>query len=314
MRIYKTILSLFMICLLLPGSSWAGGTDTEFAQAKKQLAADKAALLKTLGVVAGTSGSVALLGYALNRSLAAPKSLIQQVARLPQPKGVRSRSSKHLINEKNYLKQEAEKLTRLAAMIQERRKILPKKGILSSNEVLPAKQVQKISKELKILDQVFIERYDKFDLRFNLYKADIKEFQRSGLIKRIETRAISTMEKEAAYIGGKQAVKGAVKAAPLVILLLWAATAQASPQEAAMASRLSQTPSLVLSLTPQEEKEIEKSQTLREIYIQIANHVHQLVQEPACQWEIWAEESAAQQTLQKELPKIRQEMLKVMAQ
>ncbi len=303
-------LTLILIAVLLAVAPCFAQAD--FEQAKAQLQQDHDALVKTAGVVVGSAAAVGLVGYVVNRALYTPINLVEMTARLAAPTKANSKSAQYLMREKSKLQREASALSRVAAMAKQRQQELAPKGPFYNREYLPAKKYQRLTRENEILEKVFQDKYEAFNHRFHMYKADYKEFLRTGKIKRIEAPIVKIIQQETAQVE-KQLLRRGGKALPLVILLVWATSSDLSAQEVSMARRMGEQPALLLSLTAEEENKIKNNAVLTQIYIQTAQEIHQLLSLSAEQWQTLAQEHCGKDFAAKQLPLLRQELIKALA-
>lgn len=305
----RKILLLFIIFVLSTAPVMA---QENFNRAKAQLSQDYASLLKTAELVAGTA-AVGLVGYVVNRTLNAPLSLLDVTARLSAPVKGHSKSAQYLMRQKNKLQKDAFSLSKVAAMAKQRQEALSSQSALYEREWRLTKKYKRLQHESDILQRVFEERYEAFNRNFTMYKADYKEFVRTGKIRKIESPVIKIPASQASS-ASKQILRRGGKALPLAVLLVWAASSELSAQEAAMARRMGQQPALLLSLTEEEENKIKNSPVLTQMYIQTAWHIHQLCSLSAAQWHALAQEHAGEEFSSKQLPLLRRELIKTLAQ
>ena len=274
----KKIFVLFVCVCCVSLTGWAG-QEKRFAQAKRQLEADNKIFWNTIGIVAGISGTAGLADYIIGRIRCHPKTLEEIVARLPAPASSRSTDAKYLLREKKQLQQEAARITRLSSVLEERRAAYWAREKTWSVNPQAVIEGQRISKEIRILEGVLQKRYGVFHQRFIMYKSNYKRFVRRGKIHTVKIGLSSSASTEISPMS-KKLLKRAKGTLPLLVLLGWIYWAQASSTEGAMAQRLERHPGLVFSLTQDEEEKIANSRLLTDLYIQIADGVHQIVQMP----------------------------------
>lgn len=283
-----------------------------FEQAKAQLQQDHDALVKTAGVVVGSAAAAGLVGYVVNRALYTPINLVEMTARLAAPSKGNTKSARYLIREKGKLRQEASALSRVAAMAKQRQQEMAPKGPFYKQEWLPASKYKRLKKEYEILEKIFQDKYEAFNRRFYAYKTDYKEFLRTGKINRLE-RSIAKIASEESAVAGKQILRRGGKALPLFLLLVWASSSDLSAEETGMARRMGTQPALLLSLSQAEENKIKNNAVLTQIYIQTAQEIHQLRSLTPSQWQALAQESAGEEFATKQLPLLRQQLIKALA-
>lgn len=281
-----------IVCLVLALCLWGGPVSAQevqlsFDQAKQQLQQDHDQFLQNLAQAVGAAAAVTVGGKMLYRRWQGSKSLRSLVEELVVPRGS-SRAVRYLEQEREALLRESEKLEQLCQMIRRRQ---PKKTFFW--EAAPALTPRK-RREVDILKRVLNQRYVPFEARLSAYKAAYKEYMRTNTIAAAKGAAARPALTSVAKAPAQQTVKVLSKKWPLVFLLA-VTLASDTPAVSRMAQRLEQNPSLALSLTPQDEQIVRRSEELTDMYVHIASQVHELVQLPPEQLQTLAEQAQMQQ-------------------
>ncbi len=281
-----------IFCLGLALCLWGGPVlaqeaQSHFDQAKQQLQQDNDQFLQNLAQTVGAAAAVTVGGKMLYRKWQGSKSLRSLVEELVVPTGT-SRSARYLEREKNFLLRDVEKLEYICQMIRRRQ---PKKTFFW--EITPSLTPRK-QREVDILKRVLNERYVPFEARLNAYKAAYKEYMRTNSIAAVQKATARPALTAVAKAPAKQTAKVLAKKWPLVFLLA-VTLASDTPAVSRMAQRLEQNPSLALSLTPQDEQIVRRSEELTDMYVHIASQVHELAQLPPEQLQALAEQAQMQQ-------------------
>lgn len=261
---------IFLLAVLSIGGALQAAPAEDFAQAKAQIKSDKAKILQVVGGLTGIAGGAVLTEYIANHFIITPHNLLDKIARLPVPKASRLPAAKYLVKEKNKLHTEAAQLLRVAALLKERREEYGQSALWKNEVAGLVKKRQSLQREIVILENILKNRYQSLNQHFLAYKASYKAWSHGRM-----TPALLSAQKRGAVSSSRYLLKKTERILP--VLILWAClSSEVSAQEAAMARRLEQKPAMVFLLTEQEEQSIEHSQTLRRIYLQIADQIHEL--------------------------------------
>lgn len=261
MRLLKKF-CIFIFCFCLGSALCAQGTD--FDAAKQRLETDKEALLKA--AAAATGASAVLTGaFVLRQYLHGMKSLGEIVAALPEPPSRGSLAAQNLAKEKTRLQREAADLEVLYRMI--RRK-----------ETAAARGDKAALRHRDALKQTLRKKYHIFDLHITRYRQNYASWASQGksAVKAVSAQAAVP----AAKMAGRRASAKVSSKTPLILLFALWIVSDTDPASAAQAQRLADNPALVFTLSPQEEEQIRRSSTLTEIYVHIAQSLHELVSLP----------------------------------
>ena len=261
MRLLKKF-CIFIFCFCLGSALCAQGTD--FDAAKQRLETDKEALLKA--AAAATGASAVLTGaFVLRQYLHGMKSLGEIVAALPEPSSRGSFAAQNLAKEKTHLQREAANLEVLYRMI--RRK-----------ETATARGDKAALRHRDALKQTLRKKYHIFDLHITRYRQNYASWASQGksAVKAVSAQAAVP----AAKMAGRRASAKVSSKTPLILLFALWIVSDTDPASAAQAQRLADNPALVFTLSPQEEEQIRRSSTLTEIYVHIAQSLHELVSLP----------------------------------
>lgn len=261
MRLLKKF-CVFIFCFCLGSALCAQGMD--FDAAKQRLETDKEALLKA--AAAATGASAVLTGaFVLRQYLHGMKSLGEIVAALPEPSSRGSFAAQNLAKEKTHLQREAADLEVLYRMI--RRK-----------ETAAARGDKAALRHRDALKQTLRKKYHIFDLHMTRYRQNYASWASQGksAVKAVSAQAAVP----AAKMAGRRASAKVSSKTPLILLFALWITSDTDPASAAQAQRLADNPALVFTLSPQEEEQIRRSSTLTEIYVHIAQSLHELVSLP----------------------------------
>lgn len=261
MRLLKKF-CIFIFCFCLGSALCAQGTD--FDAAKQRLETDKEALLKA--AAAATGASAVLTGaFVLRQYLHGMKSLGEIVAALPEPSSRGSFAAQNLAKEKTHLQREAADLEVLYRMI--RRK-----------ETAAARGDKAALRHRDALKQTLRKKYHIFDLHMTRYRQNYASWASQGksAVKAVSAQAAVP----AAKMAGRRASAKVSSKTPLILLFALWIVSDTDPASASQAQRLADNPALVFTLSPQEEEQIRRSSTLTEIYVHIAQSLHELVSLP----------------------------------
>lgn len=261
MRLLKKF-CIFIFCFCLGSALCAQGTD--FDAAKQRLETDKEALLKA--AAAATGASAVLTGtFVLRQYLHGMKSLGEILAALPEPPSRGSLAAQNLAKEKTRLQREAADLEVLYRMI--RRK-----------ETATARGDKAALLHRNALKQTLRKKYHIFDLHITRYRQNYASWVSKG--KSAVKAASAQAAVPAAKMAGRRASAKVSSKTPLILLFALWIVSDTDPASAAQAQRLADNPALVFTLSPQEEEQIRRSSTLTEIYVHIAQSLHELVSLP----------------------------------
>ena len=109
------------------------------------------------------------------------------------------------------------------------------------------------------------------------YQQDYQKFIQERSMPVSATRVTSRVSSSAMSKNiFRQTLKRSAGKTPLVVLVLWLFSSGETARASVQARRLVENPSLILTLSAEQEKEIEHSKLLQEIYIHIADRVHEL--------------------------------------
>ena len=257
------IVSILLVCIYLGTALPSTAGDIRFEKAKRTLHRDRTFLLDALKDFSGGAAVLAVGGQLLYYYLHYFKSISQTVAALPVPDWSRSPEAQKLLKEKTRLQKEAVHLENIYKMI------LRKEVAAGKN---PAER-----RHVESLKQILKERYRIFDVNMRRYQQDYQKFIQERSMPVSATRVTSRVSSSAMSKNiFRQTLKKSAGKTPLVVLVLWLFSSGETARASVQARRLVENPSLILTLSAEQEKEIEHSKLLQEIYIHIADRVHEL--------------------------------------
>ena len=283
---------IFIFCFCLGSALCAQGTD--FDAAKQRLETDKEALLKAAAVATGTAAVLAG-ARVLRQYLHGMKSLGEIVAALPEPPSRGSLAAQNLAKEKTRLQREAADLEVLYRMI--RRK-----------EIAAVQGDKAALLHRNALKQTLRKKYRIFDLHITRYRQNYAAWtgQKTAVSKAVSAQAAVPVAKMA---GRRVSAKVSSKTPLILLFALWIMS-DTDPASAAQAQRLADNPALVFTLSPQEEEQIRRSSALTEIYVHIAQSLHELVSLPQEQLQALLQTANASRILEQNIEQnlLRQKM------
>lgn len=283
---------IFIFCFCLGSALCAQGTD--FDAAKQRLETDKEALLKAAAVATGAS-AVLTGAFVLRQYLHGMKSLGEIVAALPEPPSRGSLAAQNLAKEKTRLQREAADLEVLYRMIHRK-------------EIAAVQGDKAALLHRNALKQTLRKKYHIFDLHMTRYRQNYAAWtgQKTAVSKAVSAQAAVP----AAKMAGRRASAKVSSKTPLILLFALWITSDTDPASAAQAQRLADNPALVFTLSPQEEEQIRRSSTLTEIYVHIAQSLHELVSLPQEQLQALLQTANASRILEQNIEQnlLRQKM------